>query len=320
MFKPHIAVARPLPDLLMQALGQLGNVGVIGTDEDALNNANILVCTAMDPMGAELIEQLPENLGLIANIGVGIDNIDLSAATDRGIAVSNTPVVTEDTADLTMALLLATCRRLNRSEQLLRDGDWAAGTAQLGVRAHGKTLGIIGFGAIGQAVARRARGFGMNICYHGPNPKTEAAAELNAHYYSSLGALLSETDFISLNCPLTESTRHLLNEKTLALLKSGAIVINTGRGQLINEAALVKALDSGNLGGAGLDVFEFEPRVTPDLLRFHNVTLLPHIGSATGECRTDMAMRAIANIKHFLEHDAPLDTCQGVQNTHFTEL
>jgi len=309
MNKPTIIVARPLPEALMQALQQFGTVQVLDDGEDTLNECRILVTTAMDPVSAEMIAGFPDSLGLIANIGVGTDNVDLGAARARNIAVSNTPVVTEDTADLTMALMLATCRRLSESERHLRDGNWAAGANQLGLRVHGKTLGIVGFGAIGQAVARRAQGFGMTVLYHGPNPKLQAETELGAEYQPELTQLLAKADIISLNCALTSSTRHLLNRETLAATKPGAVIINTGRGPLIDEAALVDALKSDHLGGAGLDVFEFEPQVTPALLDLDKVTLLPHIGSATGECRTDMAHRVLANIQHFLQKGTPLDCC-----------
>ncbi len=313
MSTPTLLIMRPLPSAMIDALKQFGQVRVL-TAEEGIGNASIdegqvLVSTALDPVHPALIERLPATLGLIANIGVGTDNIDLAAARDRGITVSNTPVVTEDTADLTLALMLATCRRLSASERHLRDDNWAAGAAQLGQRVHGKRLGIIGFGAIGQAVARRARGFDMSILYHGPNPKPEAEAELGAQYCSTLEQLLAESDIISLNCALTEQTHHLLDAETLAKLKPGAVVINTGRGPLIDEAALVDALRSGQVGAAGLDVFEFEPEITPALREFDNVTLLPHIGSATGECRMDMARRVCANIGQFLSQGKPIDRC-----------
>lgn len=309
MSPPIILVIRQLPAPMMAALQQFGEVRLLDPAAAEIPPGKLLVSTALDPVPAALIERLPASLGLIANIGVGYDNIDLAAATQRGIAVSNTPVVTEDTADLVFALLLATCRRLSASESHLRGGNWAAGAAQLGQRVHGKRLGIVGLGAIGQAVARRARGFNMPILYHGPSPKPEAAASLDARFCPTLEELLREADIVSLNCALTAQTRHLINAETLALLKPGAVLINAGRGPLVDENALVEALRAGHLGGAGLDVFEFEPQVTPALLAFDNVTLLPHIGSATGECRMDMARRVCANIGQFLQHGAPLDRC-----------
>ncbi len=306
-----IVAARPLPEPLVQALSRLGVVRVYDPDDSAsaLAGASIWVGTAVDPVDADLIARFPDTVGLIANLGVGTDNIDLAAAAARGIRVSNTPVVTEDTADLTMALLLATCRRLGVCERLLRAGDWAGGAGRLGQRVHGRTLGIVGFGDIGQAVARRARGFDMPVLYHGPRRKPEAEAALDARYCGDLAELLREADIVSLHCPLQESTRHIIDGERLGQMKPGAVLINTGRGPLVHEDALVAALRSGHLGGAGLDVFEFEPRVTEGLKAFDNVTLLPHIGSATGECRTDVATRLIANIQAFLADGRPVDDC-----------
>jgi glyoxylate reductase len=308
---PVILLSRTLPEMFTAALGRVGEVRVVGDCSDAsqLEGGTIYLAAGVDPVPAEVIGRLPPGLGLIANIATGTDNIDLAAAAERGIAVSNTPVVTEDTADLAMALMLATCRNLGACERALRAGDWEGGASRLGTRIHGKTLGIVGMGAIGQALARRAGPFNMTLLYHGPNPKPEAEQALGISYRERLEDLLGEADIVSLNCPLTEDSHHLLNATTLAQMKPGAILINTGRGPLVDEAALVAALESGHLGAAGLDVFEFEPKVTPRLLELENVTLLPHIGSGTVECRTDMAMRAFANIQHFLEHGKPLDPC-----------
>lgn len=310
MDRPVIVLARELPEAFVQLLGSCGEPRVGGGDASApaFDGARVYVSTAVDPVPRELIDALPASVGLIANFGVGTDNIDLEAAARRGIAVSNTPVVTEDTADLAMALLLATCRRLSVNERVLRAGRWSGGLFNLhnGVRVHGKTLGIVGFGAIGQALARRARGFGMPMLYHGPRRKPEAEPELGARYCAELGSLLAEADIVSLHCALTPATRHIIDAAALARMKPGAVLINTGRGPLVDEAALVQALQSGRLGGAGLDVFEFEPAVTPALLELPNVTLLPHIGSATGECRTDMALRVVQNVAQFLAGgDAP---------------
>ncbi|MEJ2532649.1 MAG: D-glycerate dehydrogenase [Halioglobus sp.] len=311
MIENVLVTARTVPQPMIGALEQFGEVRPCDADPgpDHLAGARVYVSTSVDPVPAEMIERFGPEMGLIANLGVGTDNIDLAAAGARGIQVSNTPVVTEDTADLTLALMLATCRRLSACERHLRAGDWAAGARILGQRVHGKTLGIVGFGAIGQAVARRAAGFGMQILYHGPHRKQEAEGGLDAAFCADLTQLLQASDIVSLNCPLIPETRHLINRDSLAQMKSGAVLINTGRGPLVDEAALVEALASGHLGGAGLDVFEFEPEVTPQLLAFDNVTLLPHIGSATGECRSDMAQRAIANIQAFLTAGAPLDRC-----------
>jgi glyoxylate reductase len=309
--KPVILLSRHLPDMFTAALRQIAEVRVAGREPDdaALEGATVYLATGVDPVPRNLIERFPPGLGLIANIATGTDNIDLEAATEKGVAVSNTPVVAEDTADLTMALLLAACRRLSFCERALRAGDWSRGAGALGSRVHGKVLGIVGLGAIGQAVARRAAAFDMPLLYHGPSRKPEVEAALGVTYRANLQELLAESDIVSLNCPLTAATRHLINAETLTQMKSGAVLVNTGRGPLVDEKALVAALRSGQLGAAGLDVFEFEPEITPQLLEFDNVTLLPHIGSATGECRADMAMRAFANIRQYLAQGAAIDNC-----------
>ena len=309
--KPVILLARALPELFTSALEQVGEVRVAVNDSDAsaLEGASVYLATGIDPVPAQLIERFPAGLGLIANIATGTDNIDLEAAAAKGLAVSNTPVVAEDTADLTMGLILATCRQMSFCERALRSGDWSLGFNRLGARVHGKTLGIVGLGAIGQAVARRAAAFDMNLLYHGPSRKPEAEQALGVQYRDSLEALLAEADIVSLNCPLTSQSRHLMNSATLQQMKPGAILVNTGRGPLVDEQALVAALASGHLGGAGLDVYEFEPEITPQLLEFDTVSLLPHIGGATTECRTDMALRAFANIQQYLAEGKPIDNC-----------
>ncbi|MFV0275859.1 MAG: 2-hydroxyacid dehydrogenase [Parahaliea sp.] len=304
-----IGLGAPLPPAMQQALARFGEVRLVGEDTAAMAGCGVYLITPRVRASAALISALPPSVGLLASLGVGTDHIDLDAAAARGLQVSNTPVVTEDTADLAWALLLATCRRLTRCEALLRQNDWLASQRVLGTRVHGKTLGIVGFGAIGQAVARRAQGFGMDLLYHGPRRKPEAEAELSARYCLSLDELLVQSDIVSLNCPLGPDTRHIINANSLARMKAGAVLINTGRGPLVDEAALVQALQAGTLGGAGLDVFEFEPQVTPALLDFDAVTLLPHIGSATGECRTDMALRVMANIQAWCEGRPVPDAC-----------
>lgn len=309
--RPVILLSRELPPMLVSALEAEAEVRVGGPEADpaVFEGASVYLAAGIDPVPAALIERMPDSLGLIANIATGTDNIDLAAASARGIAVSNTPVVAEDTADLAFALLLAACRRLSFCERSLREGQWARGAGHLGQRVHGRTLGIVGMGAIGQAVARRAAGFGMRVLYHGPNRKPEAEAQLGVTFCEQLSGLLADSDIVSLNCPLTDGNRHLINGETLAQMKPGAVLVNTGRGPLVHEQALVEALRSGHLGAAGLDVFEFEPQVNEELLSFDNVTLLPHIGSATGECRTDMALRALANIRQFLAGGRPVDCC-----------
>lgn len=293
---------------MMSKLQESAKVSIIdlAADYSAADTGDILLCTSLDNIDQQAIQRLPKSVGLIANLGVGVDHIDLVSAERHGILISNTPVVTEDTADLTWALILASCRRLYRSEQLLRDNQWGAAQSELGIRVHGKKLGIIGMGAIGQAVARRAKGFDMEILYCGPNAKPEIEDRLGAKYRTQ-EQLLGESDIVSLHCPLTTQSRHLINKASLELLKPTALLINTGRGGLINEASLVTALEHNKLAGAGLDVFEFEPNVTPDLKRLENVTLLPHIGSATGECRADMAARALANIHQYLNDNSVID-------------
>jgi glyoxylate reductase len=309
--RPVIVLSRELPALFVDALEAEAEVRVAGPTPDAgvFEGASVYLAAGIDPVPASLIAQMPASLGLIANIATGIDNIDVVAASERGIAVSNTPVGAEDTADLTFALLLAACRRLTDCEHKLRTGQWQLGASQLGIRVHGKTLGIVGLGAIGQAVARRAAGFGLEVIYHGPNRKEGLEETLGVTFCESLSDLLGRADLVSLNCPLTDNNHHLINRATLAQMKPGAVLVNTGRGPLVDEQALVDALASGHLGAAGLDVFEFEPQVHQDLLTFDNVTLLPHIGSATGECRTDMALRAFANIQQFLSAGRPVDCC-----------
>jgi len=306
-----IVLARQLPEIFTGALAQLGELRVAGTghDDSVFDGASVYLATGVDPVPAALMERFPPGLGLIANIATGTDNIDLEAAAARGLYVSNTPVVAEDTADLAMGLILSTCRLLSFCERALRAGDWGAGFGRMGARVHGKTLGIVGMGAIGRALARRAAAFDMSILYHAPNRKPEAEESLGVRYRPMLKELLEESDIVSLNCPLTPDSHHLMNGETLNQMRRGACLINTGRGPLVDEKALVQALESGHLGGAGLDVYEFEPQVAPQLLAFDNVTLLPHIGGATAECRQDMALRALANIRQYLAGGKPIDIC-----------
>lgn len=310
MTTTRIVLSRELPPALMDALEALGEVRVSGSgSESDLQGASVFCSTALDAVDAGLIQRFPESLGLIANLGVGYDNIDLEAASARGVRVSNTPVVTEDTADLTWALLLSACRRLTAGEAALRSGLWQGQILPetLGHRVFGKTLGIIGLGEIGQAVARRARGFSMKVLYHGPRRKPDAEKELGVHFRADLDELLAEADIVSLHCPLNDASRHMINEERLAGMKHGAALVNAARGALVSEAALVDALASGRIGAAGLDVYESEPRVAKALLEFPNVTLLPHIGSATGECRQDIALSALGNIRQFLECGEPVN-------------
>ena len=302
MSKSILALSRPMPEAFIELLSALGQV-VVGEDNQCPEGASVYITTPLDETGSAVINALPDTVKLIASIGVGTDHIDLAAAKARGLTVSNTPVVTEDTADLTWALLLATMRGLTRSEKLLRRGEWDGmlPMEMMGSRVHGKTLGIIGLGAIGQAVARRARGFGMPILYCGPNRKPQAEQELEASYCDTVAHLVSQADVVSLHCALSDNTHHLIDAALLAQFKPGSTLINTGRGPLVDEAALVDALQGGPLGSAGLDVYEFEPQVARALLELGNVTLLPHIGSATNECRFDVVIRLYENIQQFQE-------------------
>ena len=277
----------------------------------AAGEADVLVPTVTDAIDGALLERAGPALKLIASFGTGVDHIDLAAARARGIVVTNTPgVLTEDTADMTMALILAVPRRLSEGERLLRGGDWRgwAPTTMLGHRIWGKRLGIVGMGRIGQAVARRARGFGLSIHYHNRNRlDEEAEAELEATWWQSLDQMLAHMDFVSIHCPSTPATYHLLSARRLSLLRPQAYVINTSRGHAIDEAALVRLLESARIAGAGLDVYENEPLVTPKLLTLDNVVALPHIGSATIEGRLDMGEKVLINIQTFADGHAPPD-------------
>lgn len=306
---PVLVLTRPLPLPTLTANGQGVEVRLYDDGPGVLQGAQVLCCTALDRIDADFIDSLPSSVRLIANIGVGYDNIDLKAAARRDVAISNTPVVADDTADLALLLILATARRLYANEAMLRAGEWGQAKASetLGQTVHGKTLGIIGLGEIGQAVARRARAFNMNVVYHGPSRKQAAEASLQATYCEQLHDLLQVADIVSLHCPLTAASHKIIDAAALASMKPGAILVNTGRGPLVDEEALVAALGSGSLAAAGLDVFEHEPEVHPALLTMSNVTLSPHIGSATAECRSAMVTCAIQNAIACLEGRALLN-------------
>jgi glyoxylate reductase len=284
-------------------------------DRDALQvamaGADVLVPTVTDRIDAGMIAQAGERLKLIASFGAGVDHIDVASAHARGITVTNTPgVLTEDTADMTMALILSVPRRLAEGERLMRSGEWGGWgpTSMLGRRIWGKRLGIIGMGRIGNAVARRARGFGLSIHYHNRRRVPDTLeAELEATYWESLDQMLARMDIISVNCPHTPATYHLLSARRLAQLQPHAYIVNTSRGEVIDEAALTRMLREGKLAGAGLDVFEHEPAVNPKLLELESVVLLPHMGSATLEGRTDSGEKVIVNIKTFVDGHAPPD-------------
>ncbi len=318
---PQIIVTRKLPQLVETRMRELFNVQFNDDDKPmtkdelirAVQTASILVPTVTDRIDRAVLSQSGPNLKLIANFGTGVDNIDLDTARNRGITVTNTPgVLTEDTADMTMALILALPRRLTEGAQYLKTHaeDWLgwSPTWMLGNRIYGKKLGIIGMGRIGQAVARRARAFGLAINYHNRRraaPEIETALE--ATYWESLDQMLAHVDIVSVNCPHTPATYHLLSARRLKLLKPTAYVVNTSRGEVIDENALSRMIEAGEVGGAGLDVFEHAPAVNPRLLRKDNVVALPHLASATLEGRIEMGEKVIINIKTFLDGHAPPD-------------
>lgn len=277
----------------------------------AMRDCDVLVPCVTDRIDAAMIADAGDRLKLIANFGAGVDHLDLAACHARGIAVTNTPnVFTEDTADITMALILMASRRLSEGVRMVAAGEWTGWTptAMLGRNLRGKLLGIVGMGQIGQALARRARAFGMDLRYTNRRRLAPALeAELGADFEPDLEALIRDSDYLSLNCPATAETRGLLNAARIASMKPGSFVINSGRGDLIDEDALVAALESGHLGGAGLDVFVGEPDVHPRLATLPNVAALPHLGSATVEGRTQAGEKIIANILAFIEGRTPPD-------------
>ena len=281
------------------------------TLEDAVDRADVLVPTITDRIDADLLSKAGESLKMIANFGAGVDHIDIEAAVERGLIVTNTPgVLTEDTADLAMGLILAVSRRLVEGAGVVQKGEFSGWTPtwMCGRKLWGKRLGIVGMGRIGQALARRARAFGMQVHYHNRKPLSPMIVEdLQATYWDDLDAMLHRMDIISLNCPATRETHHLMDARRLALLAPHAILINTARGELIDEAALAEAVGRRALGGVGLDVFEQEPVVHPGLLNRPEVVLMPHLGSATLESRQDMGDRVIANIMTFQNGHRPPD-------------
>ena len=319
--KPLVIVTRKLPDAVETRMCELFETQLNADDHPfsreelaaAMQRAEVLVPTVTDRIDAQLLQEAGEQLKLIANFGVGVDHIDIEAATARGITVTNTPdVLTEDTADMTMALILAVMRRLVEGAEIIRrEGNrwpgWSP-TWMLGRRLGGKRLGIIGMGRIGQALARRARAFGMQVHYHNRrrvHPDIEA--ELGATWWESLDQMLSRMDVISINCPHTPATYHLLSRRRLGLIQPHAIIVNTARGEIIDENALAQMLAQGRIAGVGLDVFEHEPAVNPRLLECKNAVLLPHMGSATIEARHEMGEKVIVNIRAFIDGHTPPD-------------
>jgi glyoxylate reductase len=317
--KPVVVVTRKLPDVIETRMMELFDTKLNLDDRplakaqliEAVKAADVLVPTLTDRIDAAVLASAGPNLKLIANFGTGVDHIDLASARQRGIVVTNTPdVLTEDTADMTMALLLAVPRRLSEGERLVRSGEWQgwSPTSMLGHRIWGKRLGIIGMGRIGQAVARRAKGFGLAVHYHNrKRVHPEIEAELEVTYWESLDQMLARMDIVSIHCPHTPATYHLMSARRLKLLPAHAIVINTARGEVIDENALTRMLAKKELAGAGLDVFENEPAINPKLLALENVVLLPHMGSATIEGRIDMGEKVIINIKTFTDGHHPPD-------------
>ena len=317
--RPAVIVTRKLPDLIETRMMELFDARLNTADQplgkaqliEAVKGCEVLVPTVTDRIDASVLAHAGEQLRLIANYGTGVDNIDVEAAYKRGITVTNTPgVLTEDTADMTMALVLATARRMGEGERLVRAGKWTgwSPTAMLGSRLLGKRMGIVGMGRIGQALARRAKAFGLSIHYHNRKRVHESIEqELEATYWESLDQMLARMDIISVNCPHTPATFHLLSARRLALLQPHALLVNTSRGEVVDEQALTRLLREHKIAGAGLDVFEHEPAINPKLRQLENVVLLPHMGSATIEGRIDMGEKVIINIKTFADGHRPPD-------------
>lgn len=320
--KPLVVVTRKLPGVVETRMRELFETRLNHDDAPmsaaelvaAMREAEVLVPTITDEIDAALLAQAGPNLKLIANFGNGVDNIDVGAALARGITVTNTPgVLTEDTADMTMALILAVARRVAEGARVIpeeRFAGWSP-TWMLGHRITGKRLGVIGMGRIGTALARRAKAFGLSIHYH--NRRRVPAAleeELEATYWDSLDQMLARMDIVSVNCPHTPATYHLLSARHLRLMRPEAIVVNTARGEIIDENAMARLIEQGAIAGAGLDVFEHEPAVNPRLIKLARqgkVVLLPHMGSATHEGRVDMGEKVIVNIRTFMDGHRPPD-------------
>ena len=317
--KLTVVVTRRLPDVVETRMKELFNVDLRDPDTAmsrdelaaAMRRADVLVPTITDQIDSALLAQAGDKLKLIANYGAGVDHIDVASARSRGVLVSNTPgVVTDDTADMVLALILAVTRRIPEGLAMMQDGQWAGWSpmALLGGRLSGRRLGILGMGRIGQAVARRARAFGMQIHYHNRRRlRPEVEGELEATWWESLDQMVARMDILSVNCPHTPSTFHLMNARRLKLMKPSAVIVNTSRGEVIDENALTRMLRAGEIAGAGLDVFERGHEVNPRLRELPNVALLPHMGSATLEGRIEMGEKVIINIKTFADGHRPPD-------------
>ncbi len=318
MSKPKVIVTRRWPEQVETQLREHFDVELNAEDrplskqalKEALGSADALFPTVTDPIDAEVLSAEPLRARLIGNYGVGFNNIDTQAAKARGLVVTNTPeVLTDATADLAITLLLAAARRIGEGERHVRSRSWTGWrpTHMLGTQVTGKTLGLIGFGRIGQAVARRARfGFEMRVLFFDPYPPGEdILRELGAERRDSLEAIFQQSDFVSLHCPATPENRHLINTERLKMMKPESLLINTARGDVVDEAALDQALESGVIAGAGLDVFEREPDVVDGLLSRENVVLLPHLGSATKETRIAMGLKVLENAVAFFKGEEP---------------
>ena len=317
--KPRVIVTRELSDSVMDRMATLFDTQLNRSDVQmsreeltaAIQDADVLVPTVTDTIDADLIEAAGDKLKLIANFGAGVNHIDLKAARARGIIVTNTPgVLTEDTADMTMALILSVPRRLAEGEKLVRSGEWKGWSpgGMLGHRIGGKALGIIGMGRIGQAVARRARAFGLTIHYHNRHRLPELAEqELDATWHGDLDAMLAAVDIVTIHTPRNPDSENLLDARRIALMRPHVYLINAARGGIVDEEALVEALEAGKLAGAGLDVWKYEPAIDPRLLALPNVVMLPHMGSATFEGRAATGERVIRNIQHWADGHRPPD-------------
>ena len=317
--RPRVIVTRRLPGTTEARMAELFDAEFNADDlpftrdrlAEAMARADVLVPTVTDQIDAGLIAGAGERLKLIASFGAGVDHLDLKAARARRILVTHTPgVLTDDTADMTMALIISVPRRLAEGEKILRSGRWPGWSPcfMLGQRLSGKTLGIVGMGRIGQAVARRARAFGLAIAYHNRRRLPQVVeAETGAVWYHDLDAMLGAVDIVSIHCPHTPGTHHLLDARRLALLRPDAYLVNIARGEIVDEDALVDALEQGRIAGAGLDVFEHEPAVNPRLLALDQVMLLPHLGSATVEGRAATGTKVIANIRAWTDGHRPPD-------------
>jgi glyoxylate reductase len=317
--KPKVILTRKLPETIETRMRELFDTTLNDSDkalsrdelEMAVKTTDVLVPTVTDKIDADLIAKAGSQLRLIASFGTGVDHIDLAAAKARGITVTNTPgVLTEDTADVTMALILAVPRRIAEGDALARSGQWQgwSPTGMLGHRINGKRLGIVGMGRIGEAVARRARGFGLSVHYHNRKPvHPETEAELEATYWESLEQMLARVDIVSVNCPHTSATNHLLSRERLSLMQRSAYLVNTSRGEVVDEIALADLLAQRHIAGAGLDVYSSEPEIPAGLRDLPNVVLLPHIGSATIEGRLQMGDKVIINVQTFWDGHTPPD-------------